>query len=386
MMETNTLEEPRMARGCGILLNGSAITQLDQSTFLVPSQSRNGSRYLVNSDGEKWNCECPDHQFRLVRCKHIIAVQLWISVREQIRPQTVRVEFPEASECKFCGSREIMRYGRKTKQLKQRYLCKDCKRTFVPDTITRKMWFNPEVVTMTLNLYYKGVSLRGIQDHLNQIFNVQLNSPQTILNWIKKYKALIGEYVKTLKPQLSDQWHVDEMKVKFGGKWRWLWNVLDKDTRYLLASNITEKREVTDAREIFSLAKEAAKDQKPERVVTDGLQAYKSAFNKEFYTMKTPRTQHISHIRLAGDMNNNIVERLHGTKRDREKVMRRLKKEETPIIQMQNIYYNHVRPHQGLGETPAGRAGLGIQDRNKWAGLIKKSLEAKCRPEMDNPI
>jgi len=248
------------------------------------------------------------------------------------------------------------------------------------------MWFDPQVVTMTLDLYYKGVSLRGIQDHLNQIFNVQLNSHTTILNWIKKYEALIGEYVKTLNPKLSGQWHTDEMKVKFSGNWKWLWNVMDKETRYLLASNITEKREIKDAREIFALAKGSAKEEKPDSVMTDGLPAYRDAFNKEFFTLKKPRTEHISHITLAGDMNNNLVERLHGTKRDREKVMRGLKTEETPIMPMQNIYYNHVRPHQALeGKTPAEKAGIGLEERNKWLGLIKKGLESKHRPELNDP-
>jgi transposase-like protein len=383
--ENNKHSNPRAIRGYGILMNGSMITQLDQTTFLVPSQSKN-TKYLVHKDGEDWSCECPDHQFRVVQCKHIYAVQLWLNLRKTLEPKTVKIECPEVYECKFCGSNQIMKYGKKTKQLKQRYYCKACKRTFVPDTITRNMWFNPQVVTMTLDLYYKGVSLRGIQDHLNQIFNVKLNSHATILNWIRKYEKLIGEYVKTLKPKLSSQWNADEMKVKFSGNWKWLWNVMDKETRYLLASNITDKREVEDAREVFALAKEVAKGQKPETVTTDGLHAYKRAFNKEFYTLKSPRTEHISHIRLAGDMNNNIIERLHGTKRDREKVMRGLKDEETSIIPMQDIYYNHIRPHRGLeGKTPAEMAGIGTEDRNKWLGLITKSLESKHRPELNNP-
>jgi len=375
-VNSQTLES-RAIRGYGILLNGSSITQLDRTAFLVPSQTKN-VKYLVCKEGEGWSCECPDHQFRLVYCKHIYAVQLWLKLRENLQPKTIKIESPEIYECKFCGSHQIVRYGRKTKQLKQRYYCKACKKTFVIDTITRRMWFDPKVVTMTLDLYYKGVSLRGIQDHLNQIFNVQLNSPQTILNWIKKYEVLIGEYVKTLKPTLSGQWQVDEMKVKFKGNWKWLWNVMDKDTRYLLASNITEKRETQDARKIFALAREASKGQKPEKVVTDGLHAYKDAFNKEFFTLRKPRTEHVSHIRLAGDMNNNLIERLHGTKRDREKVMRGLKTEETSIVPMQDIYYNHIRPHQGLeGKTPAEKAGLEIEDQNKWLGLIKKASKVR---------
>ena len=381
MLSLQELEQRREERGYGILMNGSTITQIDRESFLVPSQSRN-VKYLVRKDEESWNCECPDYQFRLVQCKHIYAVQLWVKLKEKLQPKIVTLKTPEVYICKFCGSDQITHYGKKTKQLKQRYYCKTCRKTFVPDSITRNMWFDPQVVTMTLDLYYKGVSLRGIQDHLNQIFNVQLNSPQTILNWIKKYEGLIGEYVKTLKPQLSGQWNADEMKVKFSGSWKWLWNVMDKDTRYLLASNITEKREVEDAREVFALAKEMAKGQKPESITTDGLHAYRKAFNKEFFTLKAPRTEHISHIRLAGNLNNNIVERLHGTKRDREKVMRGLKTEETPIIPMQDIYYNHVRPHQALdGKTPAQKAGIGIEDQNKWLGLIEKSLKQSTDPK-----
>jgi hypothetical protein len=77
-------------------------------------------------------------------------------------------------------------------------------------------------------------------------------------------------------------------------------------------------------------------------------------------------------------MNNNIIERLHGTKRDREKTFRGLKTEDTPIIPMQDICYNFVKPHQVLsGKTPAERPGIGIEDRNKWLGLIRSSLRRK---------
>lgn len=372
---TNTqVLEPREERGYTIF-SKSKITQIDQSTFLVPSQSKKATYQVQKLEGN-WVCECPDFQFRagfINACKHIYAVQMWLKLKPKNKVEETPTRESEVYECKYCKSPNVTRFGVQSK--KQRYYCKDCGKAFVAESITSKMKFNPEVVTMTLDLYYKGVSLRNIQDHLNQIFGVKLNH-QTVLNWISKYEEKIGDYVKTLKPELSGQWHVDEMKVKFGGNWKWLWNVMDKDTRYVLASNITEKREVDDARQVFALAKEVAKGQKPERVISDGLQAYKQAFNKEFFTLKNPRTEHISHIRLSGDMNNNIIERLHGTKREREKVMRGLKTEETAIIPMQDIYYNFVRPHKALnGETPAQATGVGIKEQNKWLGLIKKSIE-----------
>jgi transposase-like protein len=96
----------------------------------------------------------------------------------------------------------------------------------------------------------------------------------------------------------------------------------------LLASQVSEGREASDARLVFSKAKEMARE-KPEVVATDGLQSYIEAFKKEFWTLKDPRTKHIAKAGIRGRTNNNIIERLHGTIRERNKVMRGLKTERT---------------------------------------------------------
>jgi transposase-like protein len=364
-----------VVRGYAIIAKGDKITQLDHETFLVPSQSKN-IKYQVRKVNGEWHCECLDHQYRLVQCKHIYAVQFWLSLKRKLQKETITIKTPEAYQCKFCSSPNIIKYGKKGR--KQAYYCKDCGRAFVVDDIARHMRYDPQVITMTLDLYFKGVSLRGIKDHLYQIFGIKL-SHQTILNWINKYLKIISEYVESLKPQLSGHWCVDVMAVKFGGDWKWLWSVMDRDTRFQLASIISEKREIEDARRLFQKAKAIAKS-KPKIEITDGLPAYKKAFTKEFWVRnKAERPEHISHIRLAGDINNNLIERRQGTIRDREKVMRGLKTTETPIIPMENIYYNFIRPHLSLkGKTPAEEAKIvKCLERNRWLELIKKSLEAK---------
>jgi transposase InsO family protein len=70
------------------------------------------------------------------------------------------------------------------------------------------------------------------------------------------------------------------------------------------------------------------------------------------------------------------VERLNGTVRERNKVLRGLKKEDTPISKDFQIYYNFVKPHQSLnGQTPAQKAGIGLgSEENKWLQLIQESL------------
>jgi putative transposase len=109
-------------------------------------------------------------------------------------------------------------------------------------------------------------------------------------------------------------------------------------------------------------------------LVTDGLRSYHDAYKKEFWTLKGPRTEHIRHIKLKGDMNNNEMERLNGEIRDREKVMRGLKKENTPILKGYQIFHNYIREHEGLdGKTPAEACGITVEGKNKWKTLIQNA-------------
>jgi len=69
------------------------------------------------------------------------------------------------------------------------------------------------MITLTLDLYFKGVSLRKISDHLKQFYNLRVHYT-TIYRWIEKYIQILNEYISTLKPVLSYCWHADEMMVK----------------------------------------------------------------------------------------------------------------------------------------------------------------------------
>ncbi len=66
---------------------------------------------------------------------------------------------------------------------------------------------------------------------------------------------------------------------------------------------------------------------------------------------------------------------MHGTVREREKTMRGLKVEDTPIVEGHRLYYNFIKPHEGLdGKTPSEQAGIIIEGSNKWEALMKTSL------------
>ena len=112
-------------------------------------------------------------------------------------------------------------------------------------------------------------------------------------------------------------------------------------------------------------------------MVTDGLQSYKKAFRSQFFTLGNPRSEHIQGNTFQDKVNNNILERLNGSVRERTKVMRGMKKMETATAVMNGYknYYNYVRPHQGLdGATPSEKAKIDLKlDRNKWLSLIRQA-------------
>jgi hypothetical protein len=71
------------------------------------------------------------------------------------------------------------------------------------------------------------------------------------------------------------------------------------------------------------------------------------------------------------------MERLNGEIRDREKVMRGLKKDNSLLISGYQLFHNYIRPHMGLeGQTPADKAGIKVEGENKWFTLIQNASTA----------
>lgn len=70
--------------------------------------------------------------------------------------------------------------------------------------------------------------------------------------------------------------------------------------------------------------------------------------------------------------NNNRIERMNGTLRERIKVQRGWKTLQTPLAEGQRIAYNFVKPHMTLnGQTPAQAAGLNVKG---WKELLTEAI------------
>jgi transposase-like protein len=389
------LHDPRQLRGLEILSEPDMIRAVGNHEWAVKSQNGNGeytvSRARIGHRGYKfeWACTCPDYTYRKTACKHIFAVQFSLELKkdiEQHSQQQAAVQTVAPVACPACASVQVIRRGvRKTSFGEvQRYGCKGCGHRFTVDTGFRNMKHDPKVITLALDLYFKGVSLRKIADHLKQFHEIDVVQT-TPMRWIKKYLKLLAQYVERHKADVGKIWHSDEMTVfikKNGEKkyYEWIWNVMDAKTRYLLACQVTETRFVDDAQKPLQQAKAAAST-RPHAVVTDGLQAYKQAIKNEFYD---PNALVVNpHLRLKDfetKPNNNIVERLNGTFRERTKVMRSLPDQisANEFCAGMQVYYNYIRPHQGIeGLTPAQMANIPINlSGNRWMTMIELATKS----------
>jgi len=240
------------------------------------------------------------------------------------------------------------------------------------------MKVSPQAITSAMQLYFTGESLRNVQKFL-KLQGVKV-SHVAIYKWIAKYTALMQRYLGQITPKVSDTWRADEMWLRIKGNPKYLYALMDDETRFWIAKEVAGdkfSKEATDyASKLFSQGKCIA-GKIPMTLITDGLHAYHLAWKRELHTFRRPQAKHIEHATWRGQANDNRkMERLNGEIRDREKVMRGLKKPDTPILSGYQIYHNYLRPHEALeGRTPAEACGIQVKGENKWLTLIQNASQ-----------
>lgn len=392
----SVIDQRRKKKGVCIATAGDSIKRLSKNLYRVKSQTGNGWYDVFRTkDADLWSCTCPDFSYRLLKlpkeqryCKHIIAIRTLQNTieRESGIEQTTGLEKPKI--CPRCYSTDIVKGGFRTvgkdRQInRQRFKCSACHKRFIlSEQGFTKVHCDPRVITEALNLVFSGMSYRATSRHLKMTYG-RVWDATTILFWLRKYTEIMQSFVDTLKPELGDVWHVDEIMLnvkdtkKTGkGHYDWCWNVLDGQTRFVLASEISKRREIKDARHAFAKGNENASGGQPSFVITDCLFAYKQAFLKEFNARAIVHRQTKS---LSEGFENRPVERYHNELRSIVKSRRGLGNDKSAqtFVDGARIYHNFVRPHTGLPnrQTPAEAAnvGLNLNEQNRIKDLIAKS-------------
>jgi len=277
--------------------------------------------------------------------------------------------------CKNCGSSKIVKNGKVNNQ--QRYKCKDCGKQFINCDNFDRMRTQKHIIGFALDLFYDGMSLRKIQRHINYLFKVKV-SYYAIQKWITKYSKLVKEYVDTLKADLGDVWHVDETVVKIKGSQRWVWEIIDSSTRFMVAEHLSKSRTIKDSKTLFMEARQKA-IKKPRIMYSDGCFAYRKGFNLAFGDCGR-YSKLIQNVGINGRPHQNKIERLHGTLKDMLRARRGLNSVTVTQAMLDGwfVYYNFLRPHSAIGnKTPAEAAGIELNLENRWESLIDLATEWK---------
>ena len=296
-------------------------------------------------------------------------------------------EFTETTtktvNCPACGHDKVIKHG--TQHGTQRYLCKSCGKQFRANGKPPGRRMDAELMGSAIRDFYSGKSYKQIAEGVKDEYDIPEPSKATVYEWVRGYTDDAVDAMKSHKAKTGGHWVADEMQVDVGGGKAWLWNVMDAETRYILATHLTPRRDSQAARTVMRKAAEAA-DGPPKTITTDKWRPYIKPI-KEIM----PEARHIQSEGLTADINNNLSERLQGTFRDRIKTLRGMDSLKTGqrYLDGWTLTYNLFRGHESLrNKTPGEKAKVNPPFK-EWADVVKAEavplpqLKADARPKSE---
>jgi transposase-like protein len=181
------------------------------------------------------------------------------------------------------------------------FRCRPCRRTFNERTGTR---FNhlqvPTDIALLVVLWrlrYK-LSLRDLAEmFLTRGFTF---THETVRAWEERFAPLVAARLRAKRlGKAGRKWHADETYVKVQGRWCYLYRAIDADGN-LVDSMLSANRDTAAAQRFFSRAR-AAVGHAPEKVTTDGHDAYPRAVRETLGAEVKHRTSRYMNNRLEQD-------------------------------------------------------------------------------------
>lgn len=263
---------------------------------------------------------------------------------------------------------KVVRNGRRGGR--QQYRCRGCDRQFAAEGQAHRKQFTAQQIAAAIDKYYSGMSYKQIAEFMEDFQGVPEPSKRSVHDWVKGYTRMAQGFMdgqigpdgtpetatgKRICVDAGDHWVADEIFLRVGGRQMFCWNVLDKDSRYILAAHLATHRGENDAHRVMEKALRNAR-RPPKKITTDGLGSYVDAIRAVF-----PKAEHEVSEGIYKEINNNLSERLQGSIRQRTKTQRGLQMQGTGQDYLDGwvLDYNFFKKHHTLkGQTPAEVIGV----------------------------
>jgi putative transposase len=204
--------------------------------------------------------------------------------------------------CLDCGSASVTERPERTAQGYRRFRCRECSRQFNERTagVLNRTQYPSDVIALVVlwRLRYR-LSLRD----LSEMFLVRgiVFSYEAAREWEAKLTPILSDELRQRRGRrrLAPSWYVDETYIKVRGRWCYLYRAIDRDGA-LVEVMLSERRDLAAAKRFFRSAR-AVTGAVPNRVTSDGHDAYPRAIRTELGKTVTHRTNTYLNNRLEQD-------------------------------------------------------------------------------------
>jgi putative transposase len=295
-----------------------------------------------------------------------------------IDSQNQKIQTSRPVLCKLCQSQNTRKYG--FVEGVQKYFCNDCRRKFGDDDRLFRMKTPYPQVASALEDYYLGKSINIIRNGFNIRYSNSPPSSKTVYEWITKYTREAIKQFKDYQPHIGGILIIEETELKLNGKNCWCCDIVDKDTRFLLATKISLNRSSLDIKTLLKRAGHRA-GKLPEKILIDRCGGYGDGLEQDLNT----NFKGIVIDYFDESDSTELIEEWHRILKNRTKNLGDLKSLKTANKFLDGflVWYNYLRPQELLnGLTPAEKAEVNYTSKN-WADILrnlKPELPVRATP------
>jgi len=224
------------------------------------------------------------------------------------------------------------------------FRCRPCRRTFNERTSTPFNHLQVPTDSALLVVLWRLRDKLSLRDVAEMVLTRGFTfTHETVQEWEDRFAPLLNERLRAKRRgKAGRKWHCDETYVKVDGRWCYLYRAIDADGN-LVDSLLSETRDRDAAKRFFARARTVV-GHAPEKVTTDGHDAYPRAVRAERRPQVRHRTRRSMHKRMEQD---------HRGVKQRDSPMRGVGSFDAAarVCTAHDALHDHLRSRQRLTET-----------------------------------